>query len=595
MKLDLVTSIKIHGALSLESEALFTLNNGLSLHRIASILINRLQVRCSIQVKGVEERADYELTLLTDEELEEEAYKVERVGLRHTIIAGGSLSGLLYGVGRWLHTTKYEPSGLIPSEWSGESKPDCTFRGIYFATHFFNYYHVAPLEELQLYLEDLALRGTNRLELVFPFVNLDGWDDPNTATSLAQLKKVFAAARRVNMKTGIGFASNNQFRNAPENLRAKPNIDPLGRKGNHGVNICTSDAEGYAYVIDNIEELCRRLHDVKPDFVVQSAYDEGGCGCEECHPWGAKGYLVLAEGIMRTMRSYFPEIEHVLSTWVFDTPYCGEWEALSQKLAVKNDWVDYILADAHEEYPSYPLQHSAPGQAGLLNFPEISMWGLFPWGGFGANPLPNRFERLWNQVKGIVQGGFPYSEGIYEDMNKAIVSGFYWNREATASETLREYINYEFSHRATEQVLQLIDLIEKNHERVHIGELPDLHEAERAWTLAVEAAELMPSAMKHTWRWRILYLRAKLDVERYRLVLKSPNGKLAPGTSWGDLLAEHTAAQEAFRELIGYYHSQLEDAMISVDHAWIRPPLAKNGSVQIEREAHAIHYRPDHS
>lgn len=24
-------------------------------------------------------------------------------------------------------------------------------------------------------------------------------------------------------------------------------------------------------------------------------------------------------------------------------------------------------------------------------------------------------------------GGFPYSEGIYEDLNKAIIAGFYWN------------------------------------------------------------------------------------------------------------------------------------------------------------------------
>lgn len=34
------------------------------------------------------------------------------------------------------------------------------------------------------------------------------------------------------------------------------------------------------------------------------------------------------------------------------------------------------------------------------------------WGGWGANPLPNRFEGLWLQTEGHVLGGMPYSEGM---------------------------------------------------------------------------------------------------------------------------------------------------------------------------------------
>ena len=45
---------------------------------------------------------------------------------------------------------------------------------------------------------------------------------------------------------------------------------------------------------------------------------------------------------------------------------------------------------------------------------------------------PSRFQRLWNQVKRVVEGGFPYSEGIYEDINKAVVVQFYWDRDRTA-------------------------------------------------------------------------------------------------------------------------------------------------------------------
>ena len=44
----------------------------------------------------------------------------------------------------------------------------------------------------------------------------------------------------------------------------------------------------------------------------------------------------------------------------------------------------------------------------MVNFPEVSMWGRSPWGGWGANPLPTRFEVLWKQTEGKVFGGMPY-------------------------------------------------------------------------------------------------------------------------------------------------------------------------------------------
>ena len=61
-----------------------------------------------------------------------------------------------------------------------------------------------------------------------------------------------------------------------------------------------------------------------------------------------------------------------------------------------------------------------PGGFPLLNFPEISMWNQGPWGGYGANPFPNRLQQRMNEIKGKLSGGFPYSEGIYEDLNEVI-------------------------------------------------------------------------------------------------------------------------------------------------------------------------------
>jgi hypothetical protein len=117
--------------------------------------------------------------------------------------------------------------------------------------------------------------------------------------------------------------------------------------------------------------------------------------------------------------------------------------------------------------------------------------------------------------------------------------------------------------------------------------------AARAWTLAQEVdARLAPWA-RTSWRWRILYLRATLDRERYGLLVDGPGraerGDRAPAPAgadgfapldaarlaqgWGPLLHGNAAAQAAFRELIALYHCQLSDA--TAPHTWVRPPLSE--------------------
>ena len=41
----------------------------------------------------------------------------------------------------------------------------------------------------------------------------------------------------------------------------------------------------------NARQLFERLSDVGLDIVTFWPYDEGGCACEKCKPWGSNGYL----------------------------------------------------------------------------------------------------------------------------------------------------------------------------------------------------------------------------------------------------------------------------------------------------------------
>jgi len=59
-------------------------------------------------------------------------------------------------------------------------------------------------------------------------------------------------------------------------------------------------------------------------------------------------------------RCIYPELKTVLSTWMFDTPPEGEWQGLADYMSSDGEWIDYILADAHEDFPRYPLDAGVP-------------------------------------------------------------------------------------------------------------------------------------------------------------------------------------------------------------------------------------------
>ena len=519
--------------------------------RTFAILRDRIQRRCVAVVR--EGNAKAQVILTVDGRMPEEAFRIDEVG-RAVRIAGGSPRGLLYGVGKFLRTSRYD-GGFESSTWRGTSTPHGTLRGVYFASHFHNWYHQASSAEISRYMEDLALWGVNAVMVIFPMINLQDWDDPEAKPALEMVRRYARTAKELGLQFATGL-NNTMFVGAPKEIRATRLPDPTRRRGNSGHPICPSNPEGRAYLMANGRRLFEQLSDVSLDIVVFWPYDEGGCACERCRPWGCNGYLRLSRDFALLGRSYFPKLKTVLSTWMFDTPPEGEWQGLAEALAEDAGWVDYILADSHEDFPRYPLDVGVPGRLPLLNFPEISMWGNWPWGGFGANPLPSRFQRLWDQVKQLVKGGFPYSEGIYEDINKAVIAQFYWNPSHTAQNTVREYIAFEFGSGVAEEVLEIIDLLETAAGSSYQKQPVDADGVRRAFLLAETVNNRLAGWARESWRWEILHLRAMLDRERFA------GGGLATPT-----------AEAAMLRLIEIYHCQLETD--DPYHHRVRPPLRR--------------------
>jgi hypothetical protein len=445
--------------------------------------------------------------------------------------------------------------------WRGESVPDKPVRGMYFATHFHNFYHDAPTEKIEEYVEELALWGINVLLVWFDMHHFTGIDDPAAQAMIERLSAILRAAKRIGLKAGVGVLGNEAYNTSPEHLRADWTAGHDGyfaENAHYHVEVCPSTPEGRELILKGMDEEFAAFEPVGLDYLWIWPYDQGGCSCSKCVPWGANGFVRIAKDISEMFRRRYPSAKVALSTWCFEYTVAGEWEGLARAFATRPDWLDHLLVDTHgyNPFPPYPLAYGAPGGLPMINFPEISMFENDPWGGYGANPFPAFLERRWAGVHDRLGGGFPYSEGIFEDLNKAVCAGLFWDEDRPAMDIVREYIASEFSPEVVEQVARAVEIME--HNLPHVQQVQDgvrrvamrsTEGAGEAWELLQEAnCKLLPEARK-AWRWRIVYLRGLIDNE------------LAAS---GGVVTE--ACDEAFRELFAIYHAE------NAEYA-VRPPV----------------------
>jgi hypothetical protein len=227
------------------------------------------------------------------------------------------------------------------------------------------------------------------------------------------------------------------------------------------------------------------------------------------------------------------------------------------------EWVNYMM---NEWLNDGTTPVGSPGGFPALSFPEITMLGWQPWGGYGATPLPERYQAEWRNRSGALSGGFPYSEGIYDDINKVMFAQFYWQPDRSAADILREYIAFEYSPDVVDDIVRVVGILEHNFKRQEIQ-----RSAEEAFLLIQKSEEKMTLQAQLAWRWRILALRTLIDQEIFRT---SPPPVFKQVDSRGRYTAtiyRGEALSQAFTELSVIYHSEKTDRE-DVNEVWMLPP-----------------------
>ncbi len=517
----------------------------------------------------------------------EDLYEISSVDGGYRIVGGSDL-GLCHGVGKFLHTASLTDEKFIPNPPSGLQKPACSFRAMYFSVHFYNWYHTASTEELENYLEDMVLWGYNAIHCIVPVINITTIGDDVFKLGVEKARRLYLLAKRFGMKTSLGVNVNQGVKSSPHEFDADQSLFPWRA----GRNLCPSKPGAVEHLKTIWEAMLGQFTDIGLDFIQTWPYDEGGCSCEKCRPWGSNKYADLCITFCSVARRFYPNAKFILSTWAFEETEGGvdEFKDFYKRLETDLSFADYIMVDSHGEYPEYVRTHDAVKP--VVNFPEISMWSLYPWGGFGANPLPRRFEELERSAKHIIAGGMPYSEGIYEDILKVQWAGYYWDLDRSYKDILSEYISYEYSPKVVDEVLEIFELVEKNHVAADLGSpidpiavfrkcetavdtdgRIDLEAAHRARELALEVDAKLSQRAKKAWRWRIVLIRTLLDVKRYErylsLGLTGEEGLWTLRRRSGRFLENDKEAQALMAELCEIYHC----VDYNGQNRWTHPPV----------------------
>jgi hypothetical protein len=135
----------------------------------------------------------------------------------------------------------------------------------------------------------------------------------------------------------------------------------------------------------------------------------------------------------------------------------------------------------------------------------------------GSNPRPVEFAAVFRRFAPYTAGFISYSEGVHDDVNKAVFSEIAWNPDASMRDILVDYARVYFKPKLAERVADAILALELNWR----GPLIDNGAVEGTWRIWRELEQQAPD-LSTNWRWQLCLLRANYDaLVRRRLIAES--------------------------------------------------------------------------
>jgi hypothetical protein len=439
-------------------------------------------------------------------------------------ILGADPRGVLFGVGEFLRSVRWDKgTAVLPAELDRASSPALPIRG-----HQLGYRQTANSydgwdeRQFEQYIRELALFGANSIEAI-PFQ--DSRKSPHMPIPRDTMNRRLSA------------------------ICARYDLDYwLWSPADFDLN----DAAKRAGMLSQHEALFRDCPRV--DAVFFPGGDPGDNPPE---------IVVEFLGEMsRILLRYHPRAKIWFSMQGFrkaQVDFVHGWIDRNQP-----DWLGGLVAGPSS--PGIPETRARlPRRYGLRDYPDITHTVRcqfpVPWwdpafhltlGREPANPRPAYYKAVQDYFGPYTSGFISYSDGIHDDVNKAVWSRLGWQPDASPREIVLDYTRCFFGASASGAAADGILALEKNWE----GPLAGNGGVEA--TLALwESLERSHPELRGNWRWQLCLLRANYDAYvRQRLVHETESERRA-----NDLLATARVrgADGAMDAALGVLRAELRD------------------------------------
>jgi len=401
------------------------------------------------------------------------------------VIAGNDVRGELFGVGWLLRHMRFGDGEVqLPVDVDLFSAPEKPVRGHQIGYRMKNNtYDAWNLVQFEQQIRDLAIFGTNTLQLIAPVSD----DAPVSPLMPAPPFETFVGISKLLAKYGLDCDL----------------YYPEMRKD-------YTDPAQVAAELRDFEELVKAMP--RMDALYVPGGDPGHTAPEVLFP------LVEAEAAIT--RRYHPRATVWVSAQGFDA---AQYERFYALLAKRPVWLTGVFFGPQSRDSMETQRRRIPQQYALQFYPDIghTMHAQFPvpeWDPvFGLTegrepicPRPRGFAHIYGNFEGLHSGFVTYSEGVNDDINKILWTELGWSSRTSVKTVLHEYARW-FLHREGVQETQAVQAmlgLESN----WLGPLLANRQIPKTLGL-LETLEghSVPKQIRGNWRWESLLYRGYYD------------------------------------------------------------------------------------
>ncbi len=365
-----------------------------------------------------------------------EGYRI-RVSANEVTVEGNDARGVLFGTGHLLRAMNLTKGAIdIGDQYAVETAPKYGLRG-----HQLGYrpktnsYDAWTLPMWDQYIRDLAVFGTNAIELIPP---RSDDDDDSPHFPLPKIDTMIGMSKIVDsygLDVWIWYPAMDADYSKPETVE---------------------------FALKEWGEVYRRLPRIDAIFV----------------PGGDPGHtqpkylMALLEKQTRLLHQYHPKA----TMWVAPQGFSQEWlEEFYAIVRTGPDWLTGIVFGPQVRVSLAELRKAIPAKYPIRHYPDIthtirSQYPVPDWdvahaltvGREPVNPRPVDQARIFRLLQPLTNGFLTYSEGCNDDVNKVVWSALGWNPDADVNAVLRDYSKYFIGPHMADGFAQGLLALERN-------------------------------------------------------------------------------------------------------------------------------------